>query len=64
MQQPSLRVVLMMYLAFISCSTGVLPGVTMAGFMHCGSTAASKSTCACRTEIWHIRYLATQSLSP
>ena len=46
MQQPSLRVVLMTYLAFISRSSGELPGVTIAMFTHCGSTAASRSTWA------------------
>ena len=45
MQQPSLRAVLMAYLALSSRSLGVTPGVTMPRLMQPGSTAASRSTC-------------------
>lgn len=48
MQQPSLRAMLITYLAFSSRSCGVVPAVTMARSMQRGSTAASKSTCSAR----------------
>ena len=44
MQQPSLRAVLMTYLAFSSRSRGAAPGVTTARLTQPGSTAASRST--------------------
>lgn len=43
--QPSLRAVLITYLAFISRSRSLVPGVTTARLMHLGSTADSRSTC-------------------
>lgn len=45
MLQPSLRAVLITYLAFPSRSWADAPGVTTARLMHLGSTADSRSTC-------------------
>ncbi len=42
--QPSLRAVLITYLAFISRSCALVPVVTTARLMHLGSTAESRST--------------------